>query len=99
VSDTYTITLIGDGFTVQDDDGGQPDVGSYDSDRCTMILQYSETFPETATTYEIRAAFTETLTFDEPSVSSTISLQADLYEAGSQVGECSQNVTGTGTKQ
>ena len=98
-TDTYTITLIGNAFTVQDGDGDQPDVGAVDAERCTMVLQYTDIIPETATTYEIRAASTEMLTFDEPEVSSTVSVQADLYEAGTQVGTCSQNITGTGTKQ
>lgn len=98
-TDTYTFTLVGNTFTVQNDDGDQPAVGTFDSNRCTMMLTYTDVIPETAQTYEFRSTSTETLTFDAEDVSTTVSVDADLYEAGTMVGTCNQNITGVGTKQ
>jgi hypothetical protein len=71
-TDEYTITLVADQFAIQTEDGSQPDVGVFDYERCTMVLQDSGTIPETETTYEVRFRTTETLSFGESTVDSTV---------------------------
>ncbi len=85
-------------FVAQWGDGTQPDVGSFDEARCTMVLATAVNSPETEQTYEVRGVDTTTLTFVDDSLSGTSSLNADLFEAGTQVGSCTQSAMLTGQR-
>ena len=98
LDDTLSLTLVGDRLVVQAGDGSQPDVGSFDPNTCAMVMVSAVNAAETEMRYEMRGTDTSTLRFDGGKLNGTSSLEADLYEAGSKVGSCSQSGTVTGHK-
>lgn len=90
---TLTVTLAGDTFVAQWDDGTQPDVGSFDRDRCTMILSEVIADPQTAEFLEWRGTDTTTIQFADQSFTGTGSIDVDTYDSGAMVGSCTQGAT------
>ena len=93
---TLSITLSGDTFVAQWDNGTQPDVGSFDNERCTMVLTEIVNSPQTAELRELRGVETTTIQFDAQSFTGIGSLDVDTYESGVMVGRCTQGASLTG---